>query len=123
MRKKIITALIALLTLSAMLLTGCGSNEESTAAKPTFKYFIANSDADTEKTLAVVDELKGEYGEKVNFELINIDEDAEAAQNFAIVVGETPALIMLDSYNNITAIQLQCADKDMLEREINDAMY
>jgi len=118
MKKRITAILLAALTAATLMLTGCGGADKVT---PTFMYFVSKSDADFDKTNAMVEELKTEYEGDVNFTLINIDEDTEAAANFP-VQGNTPMLIMLNTANDISAMAPKCADKDELKGYIDAAM-
>lgn len=38
-------------------------------------------------------ELENEYKDKINFQLVNVDENPEALENFSLVKDQTPALI------------------------------
>lgn len=98
-----------------------GAVEEEKVYTPTFMYFVSNSDADFEKTAAMLDELKKEYGDKITFEIKNIDDEPELKDNFP-VEGQTPALIMLNTSNDISAFEFQCRDKDKLIECIKNAL-
>ncbi len=115
MRKSRIILAAAVLSLAAALIAGCGNK-----VKPTFMYFYTN--ADTETVTPIVDELKDEYGKKVTFNLVNVDENPEALENFQLVSGNTPALIMLNTENDISKFEFKCADKDTLKADIEDAL-
>ena len=97
------------------------SDEEKKVYTPTFMYFISNSDENFEETNKVIDELKKEYDGKVNFDIVNVDENPEAKENFP-VDGQTPALIMLNTSNDISAFEFKCGDKDKLKSAIDAAM-
>ena len=84
-------------------------------------YFISNSDENLDAEKSVMDELQSEYGEKVNFTVINIDEDKEAANNFP-VQGNTPMVIMLNTSNDISAMSPQTFDKNELKEIIDAAL-
>ncbi|MBQ3463192.1 MAG: hypothetical protein IJH36_08795, partial [Clostridia bacterium] len=90
MKEKIL-ALGCVAVLAVSMVTGCGTKapekkEEPKATAqaavekvtPTLMYFISNSDESLDAEKNTVEELKKEYGEKVNFTVINIDEDTEA---------------------------------------------
>ena len=98
-----------------------GAVEEEKVYTPTFMYFVSNSDADFEKTAAMLDELKKEYGDKITFEIKNIDDEPELKDNFP-VEGQTPALIMLNTSNDISAFEFQCSDKHKLIECIKNAL-
>lgn len=98
-----------------------GAVEEEKVYTPTFMYFVSNSDTDFEKTTAMLDELKKEYGDKITFEIKNIDDEPELKDNFP-VEGQTPALIMLNTSNDISAFEFQCSDKDKLIECIKNAL-
>ena len=98
-----------------------GAVEEEKVYTPTFMYFVSNSDADFEKTTAMLDELQKEYGDKITFEIKNIDDEPELKDNFP-VEGQTPALIMLNTSNDISAFEFQCSDKDNLIECIKNAL-
>ena len=120
MKKKFAAVLVAAITAAALMLTGCGGNKAGKVT-PTFMYFVSNSDADFDSTQATVKELEEEYKGKINFNLINIDENTEAATNFP-VQGNTPMLIMLNTSNDISAMAPQCSDKDELKGYIDAAL-
>ncbi len=88
---------------------------------PTFMYFVSGSDEGFENTNKVIEELKKEYDGKVTFDVRNIDEDKEAAENFP-VEGNTPLLIMLNTKNDMSAFNPKCSDKDMLKQAIEIAL-
>lgn len=88
---------------------------------PTFMYFVSAQDEAYDAEMQTVNELKEQYGDKVNFEITNIDENPEAAENFP-VAGQTPALIMLDTTNNISALEFMMSDKATLEKDIKAAL-
>ena len=95
--------------------------DEQKVYSPTFMYFVSNSDADFDKTAAVIDELKKEYGDRVTFDINNIDEKPEMKENFP-VEGQTPALIMLNKSNDISAFEFKCSDKAKLAECIENAL-
>lgn len=113
MKKKSLLATAAAILIGSMLLTGCGETV-------TFMYFVSGSDAEYEETNAMLEELQEEYGKKVVFDIVNIDENPEAKENFP-VDGNTPALFMLNTDNDLSAIELQCNDKDTLIADIEAA--
>lgn len=122
MKKRTIAALMTALMAMTFVLTGCGGGETAeTTYTPTFMYFVSNSDADFDKTNATVEELKKEYDGKVNFNIVNIDENKEAAENFP-VDGNTPMLIMLNTANDISAMSPKCSDKNELTEIIDAAL-
>lgn len=81
---------------------------------PTFIYFVTNADSDAEATY---NKLEKEYKKKVRFELRNIDDEPELANNFP-VGGNTPALIMLSPTGDISNILFKTADYDTLKSAI-----
>ena len=89
---------------------------------PTFMYFVANADDNFDATNTMYTELENEYKDKINFQLVNVDENPEALENFSLVKDQTPALIMLDTSNNISAIEFKCSDKDKLKTDIDNAL-
>ena len=122
MKKRITAAIVAAITAASLMLTGCGGGKSATEkVTPTFMYFVSNSDADFDSTQATISELEEEYKGKINFNLINIDENTEAATNFP-VQGNTPMLIMLNTSNDISAMAPKCSDKDELKDYIDAAL-
>lgn len=116
MKKSRIILTAALISIAALIIAGCGSDK----VKPTFMYFYTN--ADTETVDPIIEELQDEYGKKVTFSLVNVDENPEALNNFEIVSGNTPALIMLNTNNDISKFEFQCTDKETLKADIEDAL-
>ena len=132
MKKRLFVLLLAAVTaFSAVSLAGCGKKENGiapvddsaseTVYTPTFMYFVSNADADYEAALAAAAELEEEYGERVKFDIHNIDETPEDKDNFP-VEGATPALIMLNTKNDISSFQFKCADKETLKNDIETAL-
>ena len=132
MSKKKIIALAMSAVMAVGMIAGCGSTNNSgtdTAqtgstekVTPTFMYFVANADDNFDATNTMYTELENEYKDKINFQLVNVDENPEALENFSLVKDQTPALIMLDTSNNISAIEFKCSDKDKLKTDIDNAL-
>ncbi len=98
------------------------SEAEEKVYTPTFMYFVSKSDADYDKAMTAVKELQGEYGDKVKFDIVDVDEKPEAKENFQMVDGNTPFLIMLNTNNDISAFEFKCADKEKLAADIENAL-
>lgn len=96
------------------------TQEEKKVYTPTFMYFVSNSDADYKKAMASVDSLKKEYGDKVKFDIINVDENPEVLENFP-VAGQTPTVIMLNTNNDICAFTPKISDEKELKEIIDGA--
>lgn len=132
MSKKKIVALAMAAVMAVGMVTGCGSTKDSSTdtaqtestekVTPTFMYFVANADENFDATNTMYTELENEYKDDINFQLINVDENPEALENFSLVKDQTPALIMLDTSNNISAIEFKCSDKDKLKTDIDAAL-
>ena len=101
--------------------SGDKNTAEAEKVTPTFMYFVSKSDAEHDKTNAMIEELKKEYGDKVRFDIVDIDENPDAKNNFP-VDGQTPVLIMLNTSNDISALEFKCNDKSTLENDIKKAM-
>lgn len=125
MNIKRMAAVLAAGVMTVGIFSGCGGDvQEDTSGKvtPTFMYFVSNSDTDFDKTNEMIAELEAEYSDDIKFELINVDEDTEAAENFQLVQGQTPALIMLNTDNDISALEFKCSDKEKLKDDIKKAL-
>lgn len=134
MSKKKIIALAMSAIMAVGMIAGCGSTnnsgtdtdtaqtESTEKVTPTFMYFVANADDNFDATNTMYTELENEYKDKINFQLVNVDENPEALENFSLVKDQTPALIMLDTSNNISAIEFKCSDKDKLKSDIDAAL-
>lgn len=132
MSKKKIIALAMAAVMAVGMVAGCGSTKDSSTdtaqtestekVTPTFMYFVANADENFDATNTMYTELEDEYKDDINFQLINVDENPEALENFSLVKDQTPALIMLDTSNNISAIEFKCSDKDKLKTDIDAAL-
>lgn len=119
MKKRLISlGLILTMLMTAAVLSSCG---KTSAYTPTFMYFVSGSDADFEAETAVFEKLQKEYDGKVKFDLHNIDETPEDKDNFP-VEGMTPALIMLNTSNDISAMEFQCSDEATLKEHIETAL-
>lgn len=115
MKKSKIVFAAAVLTSAVFLATGCGNK-----VKPTFMYFYTNSEK--EAVTPIIEELQDDYGKKVTFSLVNVDENPEALENFQLVSGNTPALIMLNTDNDISKFEFKCTDTDTLKADIEEAL-
>ena len=132
LNKKKIIALAMSAVMAVGMIAGCGSTnnsgtdtaqtESTEKVTPTFMYFVANADDNFDATNTMYTELENEYKDKINFQLVNVDENPEALENFSLVKDQTPALIMLDTSNNISAIEFKCSDKDKLKTDIDNAL-
>lgn len=94
--------------------------EEEKTFTPLFMYFVTKSDKNYSEYMAVVEELKKEYKGRVEFDIIDIDENPEAKDNFP-VENATPLLIMNDTKNTISGFGIKCADKEQLKQYIEAA--
>lgn len=105
--------------------TQAGTEESEEAEEkvytPTFMYFISSNDADFDKTNEVIERLKKEYAEKVTFDIRNVDEDPSQLENFP-VEGQTPALIMLNTKNDISNFLFQNGNYEELKAAIEGAL-
>ncbi len=88
---------------------------------PTFMYFISSKDADFDKTNEVIERLKKEYGNKVTFDIRNVDDDPKQLENFP-VENQTPALIMLNTKNDISNFLFQNGKYEDLKAAIDAAL-
>ena len=102
--------------------TASDDTAEEKKVTPTFMFFVTKQDADYDKAMKAVEELKKAYGDKINFDITDIDEEPEAKENFALVVGNTPALIMLNTSNDISDLKMKISDKAEMEASIKNAL-
>ena len=120
MKKRLLSlGMAVMLLMSALAMAGCGKNEPE--YKPTFMYFVSASDENYNDAMTVVGELQEEYGDRVTFDIHNIDETPEDKENFP-VDGTTPTLIMLNINNDISAMEFMCVDKATLVNDIENAL-
>lgn len=96
-------------------------NKNNKVYTPTFMYFVAYSDENYSQTQKMLDTLMKEYSDRVTFDIINIDDNPEAKENFP-VDRQTPALIMLNTSNDISAFEFKCDDKATLISDIENAL-
>lgn len=129
-----VAALILVIAIIAIVCRSCGKSENGAEADtarveeateipqitPIFMYFVSKSDEGYTDYMAMTDELKSEYDGRVEFQIIDVDEDPDAKNNFP-VEGNTPLLIMNNHDNNITAIEFRCTDKETLKKDIEAA--
>lgn len=88
---------------------------------PTFMYFVSNDDADFDKTNEVISRLKNEYDGMVTFDIRNVTDDPSQLESFP-VEGQTPALIMLNTKNDISNFLFQNGNYDDLKAAIDSAL-
>ena len=96
-------------------------NSSETEKTPVFMYFVSESDSNYDEALKVFEELKKEYGTKIEFDLKNVTKDPKLLENFSLVDGNTPALIM-DGKEGIVGFQFKMTDKNTLKSEIEKAL-
>lgn len=99
-----------------------GNTEAQEKVTPTFKYFVSKSDKGYDGTMKVIDSLKSKYGERVNFDIVDVDENPDSLNNFPMVSGNTPYLIMLNTSNDICGLKPQIKDEKELTQEIENAL-
>ena len=97
------------------------TNEPEKVYTPTFMYFIADTDANFAATNETIEKLKKEYEGKVIFDIRNVTQDPGQLDNFP-VEGQTPALIMLDTSNNISNFLFMNGNYDDLKAAIDAAL-
>ena len=95
-----------------------GDNTSEAKVNPTFMYFVDNA-AESE-TANMIASLKSKYP-NVTFDIKNVDKDKALLENFQLVDGNIPCLIMLDTSNNICDIKFKCADESQLSAAIDSA--
>lgn len=95
-------------------------SEEETKT-PVFMYFVSEKDSDYDAALKVFEELKKEYSGKIEFDLKNVTKDPKLLENFSLVDGNTPALIM-DGKEGIVGFEFKTTDKEVLKAEIEKAL-
>lgn len=130
MKKRVQAALLAAMVLASGILSGCGRtadeqdnnmrNTQVTEQTPAFMYFVSNSDADFDKTNEIVEELQAEYEGRVQFKVVNIDEDESGIQSL-VSEGQTPTLIMTNKSGE-AEIKSMCSDKEELKECIENAL-
>ncbi len=96
--------------------------QKAEKVKPTFMYFVTNTDMKSETTQKVITDLKKEYEDRVVFDIKNVDDDPELLENFALVKDQTPALIMLNTNNDICKFLFKTTDLDDLKASIEEAL-
>lgn len=96
------------------------SKGEDNVTLPTFMYFISDADSDLKNINEVIEKLKKEYEGIVNFDIRNVTKEPENLKNFP-VEGATPALIMLNSNNDITNILFRNSNYSELKQAIEEA--
>lgn len=97
------------------------TSEDQVQVTPTFMFFYSKSDSNYNEAMASVKELQTAYGDKIKFDLVDIDENPEAKENFP-VEGQTPVLIMLNTSNDISAFEFKISDKTKMENAIKNAL-
>lgn len=102
--------------------SGAAATEEPVKVTPTFMYFVTNDDLANEAVKSTLDALQAEYADRVNFDIKNVDEDATLLERFSFVEGNTPALIMLNTANDICDIKMKNSDQDALKASIEGAL-
>lgn len=127
--KNIITILIILiLPIAAYLIVNKNSQDIIANAKennmPTLMTFSSAMCMDCQKLKAVINEIKGEYSNKINFVSINaMDKDRKVKdyiKKYGIVL--VPTMIFLDKNGNVTNKIEGYIPKDELINEIEETV-
>ncbi len=136
MKKLFVTILAALMAIS--MTAGCSLGNSSTGNevqtvndgdgisdngkiyKPQIMYFVSKSDEGYDEEMKMINEVKTEYGDTAEIDVRDVDENPEDKTNFG-VDGMTPALIVLNTANNITAMEFKCSDKETVIKNLEDA--
>jgi thioredoxin-like negative regulator of GroEL len=103
--------------------SGSDSTKNQTNAptrKPTFMYFVSGSDEKAAETSQIIDSLKAKYGDKVEFDIRNIDENPDDAKNFSIA--QTPTLYLLDGNGDFKDMKFGFSDQAALEESIGKVL-
>ncbi len=95
--------------------------EERNDYTPVFMYFVSKNDEGYNEYMGMIDELKSEYEGDVTFNIVDVDEDPSAKENFP-AEGNTPMLIMTNKSNDISAIEFKCSDKEKLAEDIENTL-
>ncbi len=90
--------------------------------KPTFMYFVSKSDETYEEEMKVVEALKKDFEDEVVFDIKDIDENPDAIKSFPMVENNTPFLIMLDRYNDLSVFKPGVVDQKELKGYIKEAL-
>lgn len=98
------------------------ATQKAEKVKPTFMYFVTNADMQAEATQKVIADLKKEYEDRVVFDIKNVDEDPSLLENFSLVNNQTPALIMLNTNNDISKFLFKTTDLNQLKEAIENAL-
>ena len=98
------------------------NNTVQEKVKPTFMYFVSKKDPNYDAAMQAVESLKKSYGDSVVFDIRDVDEEPDVKKNFALVDGQTPALIMLNTENNISTFEFKCSDESKLRADIENAL-
>ena len=98
------------------------ATQKAEKVKPTFMYFVTNADMEAEATQKVIAELKKEYADQVVFDIKNVDDDPSLLENFSLVNNQTPALIMLNTNNDISKFLFKTTDTKQLKEAIENAL-
>ncbi len=89
-------------------------------AKPVFKFFYSSSAENAAEITAVVEELKAQYGEQVDFDVSDIDEHPEYVEQFSVIM--PPQLYMLKKNGDFSDMKFGTYDKTELEDAIKKAL-
>ena len=89
---------------------------------PLFQYYVSKDDENYDSYMATVEELKSEYKDRVDFDIVDVDENADSAS--ALLAGsydKTPILIMYDKNGSSVAIEYT-DEKEKLAADIEQAI-
>ncbi len=127
---KVLSAVVGVVVIALVILVIClASNTNNTTVdngrevvKPTFMYFVSKSDETYEEEMKVVEALKKDFGDEIVFDIKNVDENPDAIKSFPMVENNTPFLIMLDKYNDLSVFKPGVFEQKELKGYIKEAL-
>ncbi|MCH5185800.1 MAG: hypothetical protein J1F64_06715 [Oscillospiraceae bacterium] len=99
---------------------GNSEDDVNPDAKPVFKFFYSASAENAGEVLAAVEELRAEYGDRVDFDINDIDEHPEYVEQFSVIA--PPQLYMLKRNGDFADMKFGTADKNELEDAVKKAL-
>ncbi len=129
--KNIIIGIAIIVVIAIIIVAACvssnragngGASEQNgtqtEASRPTFTYFISESDENYDVILENIETLKGEYEDQIVFDIKKMEdaETQEIAANLPIE-GNTPVVFM-----STGVMEMNCSDIERLEEIIDSAL-
>lgn len=117
-----VSGVSGLMTLKTMAQTATPYDEAMTNQKPTLIEFYADWCTTCQALSPTLNALHDQWGDRINFVMLNIDDPQWATQVKQFQVNGVPNLTLLDKTHDVTDTFMGNIPKSLLERELTELL-